>query len=125
MEIGNSYICLSSKLCLCFFYLNNCRRIITHILFYALLTSIYLIYFILASIPKVLRGKVTLVNIFLGKVLHCVKSVQIQSFLWSVFYCIRTQYGDLLRKPPNSVRIQKNKDQKKLRIWKLFTQCYF
>ena len=26
---------------------------------------------------------------------HCVKSVQIQSFFWSVFCCIRTEYGDL------------------------------
>ena len=32
---------------------------------------------------------------------HCVKSVQIRSFFWSVFSCIRTKYGDLLRK--NSV----------------------
>ena len=24
---------------------------------------------------------------------HCVKSVQIQSFFWSVFSCIRTEYG--------------------------------
>ena len=30
---------------------------------------------------------------------------------------------DLLRKSPYSVRIQENKDQKKLCIWKLFTQC--
>ena len=29
---------------------------------------------------------------------HCVKIVQIRSFLWSVFSCIRTKYGDLLRK---------------------------
>ena len=26
---------------------------------------------------------------------HCVKSVQIRSFFWSVFSCIRTEYGDL------------------------------
>ena len=25
----------------------------------------------------------------------CVKSVQIESFFWSVFSCIRTEYGDL------------------------------
>ena len=42
---------------------------------------------------------------------HCVKSVQIRSFFWSVFSCIR-----------NSVQIQENTDQKKLRIWTLFTQ---
>ena len=27
---------------------------------------------------------------------HYTKSVQIRSFLWSVFSCIRTKYGDLL-----------------------------
>ena len=29
---------------------------------------------------------------------HCVKSVQIRGFFWSVFSRIRTEYGDLLRK---------------------------
>ena len=33
-------------------------------------------------------------------------------------------YEDLLRKPPYSIRIQENMDQKWLRIWTLFTQCY-
>ena len=28
---------------------------------------------------------------------HCVKSVQIRSFFWSLFSCIRTEYEDLLR----------------------------
>ena len=50
------------------------------------------------------------------------KSVQIRSFFWSVFFCIRTEYGDLRSKSPYSVRIQENTDQKKLRIWALFTQ---
>ena len=35
---------------------------------------------------------------------HCVKSVQIRSVFWSVFPCIRTEYGDLLRK----IRTRKN-----------------
>ena len=56
---------------------------------------------------------------------HCVKSVQIQSFFWSVFYRIRTEYGHLPCKSPYSVRIQKNTDQKKLRIWTLFMQWKF
>ena len=43
---------------------------------------------------------------------HCVKSVQIRSFFWSLFSRIRTEYGEILRM-----------DQKKLRIWTLFTQC--
>ena len=54
---------------------------------------------------------------------HCLKSVQIWSFFWSVFFCIWTEYGDLRSKSPYSVRIQNNTDQKKLRIWTLFTQC--
>ena len=49
------------------------------------------------------------------------KSVQIRSFSCYVFSCIRTEYGDLLRKSPYSIRIQENTDPKKLRIWTLFT----
>ena len=54
---------------------------------------------------------------------HCVKSVQIRNFYWSAFSCMWTKYGDLRSKSPYSVRIQKNMDQKKHRIWTLFTQC--
>ena len=43
---------------------------------------------------------------------HCVKSVQIQSYFWSVFSCIRTEYEDLRNKSPYSVRIQENTEQK-------------
>ena len=56
---------------------------------------------------------------------HCMKSVQILSFFWSVFCSIQTKYGDLPRKSPYSVRILENTDQKKLCIWTLFTQRYF
>ena len=52
--------------------------------------------------------------------LHCVKSVQIRSFFWSVFSCIRTEYGDLRSKSPYSVQIQENSDQKKLRYLDTF-----
>ena len=34
---------------------------------------------------------------------HCVKNVQIRSFFWSIFSCIRTEYGELLCKSPNLV----------------------
>ena len=44
---------------------------------------------------------------------YCVKSVQIRSFFWSVFSCIRTPY---------SVETRENTAQKKLHIWTLFTQ---
>ena len=43
---------------------------------------------------------------------HCVKSVQIWCFFWSVFSCILTEYGDLRSKYPYSVQIQENPDQK-------------
>ena len=43
------------------------------------------------------------------------KSVQIRSFFWSVFSRIRTEYGEILQ-------MRQNTDQKKLRIWTLFTQ---
>ena len=45
-------------------------------------------------------------------------------FLWFVFFRIRTEYGDLRSKSLYSVQIRENTDQKKLRIWTLFTQCY-
>ena len=60
----------------------------------------------------------------LGKcVSHCMKSVQIRSFFWSVFSWIRTEYEEILRISQYSARIRKSTDQKKLRIWTLFTQC--
>ena len=41
-------------------------------------------------------------------------------FFWSVFSCIRTEYGDLRSKFPHSARMQKIMDQKILRIRTLF-----
>ena len=43
---------------------------------------------------------------------HFVKSAQIRSYFWSVFSCVRTEYGYLLRKSPYSVQIKENTDQK-------------
>ena len=40
------------------------------------------------------------------------KIVQIRKFFWSVFFRIRTEYGDLLSKSPHSARIRENTDQK-------------
>ena len=53
---------------------------------------------------------------------YSVKSIHIWRFFWSVFSRIWIEYGDLLHKPPYSVRMRENTDQKKLRIWTLFTQ---
>ena len=43
-------------------------------------------------------------------------------FFWSVFCHICTEYGEILRISPYSVRMRENTDQKKLRVWTLFTQ---
>ena len=56
------------------------------------------------------------------KGIHCVKSVQMRSFFWSLFYRIWTEYGDLRSISPYSVRMREYRDQKKLRIWAFFTQ---
>ena len=56
------------------------------------------------------------------RVSHCVKSVQLWSFFWSVFSRIQTEYGEILRIYPYSVRMRENTDHKKFRIWTLFTQ---
>ena len=58
---------------------------------------------------------------FITKYSLCKKCPNTELF-WSVFSCIRTEYGDLQSKSAYSVRIQENMDQKKLRIWILFTQ---
>ena len=57
--------------------------------------------------------------------LHCVKSVQIRSFFWSVFSCIWTEYREIRSIFPYSVRMWENMDQKKIRNWTLFTQCIY
>ena len=43
---------------------------------------------------------------------HYMKSVQMQSYFWSVFSCIRIEFGDLLCKSPYSIRIHENTGQK-------------
>ena len=53
---------------------------------------------------------------------HHVKSVPIPNIFWSVLSRIWIEYGDLIRKSQYLVRIQGNTDQKKLRIFTLFTQ---
>ena len=48
----------------------------------------------------------------------------IKRFFWSAFSRIRIEYRDLRSKCPYSVRIEENTDDKNLRIWTLFTECY-
>ena len=40
--------------------------------------------------------------------IHCVKSVEIQSFFWSVFSHIRTEYGEILQSKCGKIRTRKN-----------------
>ena len=53
---------------------------------------------------------------------HCVKSVQIWRFFWSVFSRIWTEYRDLLRKSPYSSLNTGKNGPEKLYIWTVFTQ---
>ena len=53
---------------------------------------------------------------------HCVKRVRIRRFFWFVSSHIRTEYGEIRSISPYLVRMRENADQKKLRIWTLFTQ---
>ena len=73
--------------------------------------------------PKVSDSKESMDNLHLSRVgvriILCVKSVQIRSFFRSVFSGIRTEYGEILS---ITVQMRENTDQKKLRIWTLFTQ---
>ena len=100
----------------------NCREKLVKSFCYSFCVSIWLFKF---------REVICLFNLLFTLVRditafrHCVKSVQIRSFSWSVFSCIWTKYGDLNRKSPYSARIQENTEQKKLRIWTIFTQCRF
>ena len=40
--------------------------------------------------------------------MHCVESIQISSFFWSVFSRIRAEYGDLLRSNARKYGPEKN-----------------
>ena len=57
--------------------------------------------------------------------IRCLKCVQIRSLFWSLFSRIRTEYGEILRISPYSVRMRENTDQKKPCVWTLFTQWSF
>ena len=48
------------------------------------------------------------VNSDFSVILHCVKSVQIRSYFWSVFSCIQTEYWDLRSKSPQISRLSPN-----------------
>ena len=53
---------------------------------------------------------------------YCLKSVQIRSFSGPFFFRIWTEYGEMRSISPYSVRVRENTDQKKLRIWTIFTR---
>ena len=49
-------------------------------------------------------------NLMASKFLHCLKSVQIRSFFWSVFCCIQTEYGVNLCIQPEYLKIRTGKN---------------
>ena len=56
--------------------------------------------------------------------LHCMKGVHIRSYISGPYFpAFGLNTERYLRISPYSVRVRKNTDQKKLRIWTLFTQC--
>ena len=59
---------------------------------------------------------------FLWRIITAWKVSKYVVFFWSMFSRIRTEYGEILRIFPYSVQMWKNTDQKKPRIWTLFTQ---
>ena len=54
---------------------------------------------------------------------HSVKIFRIRSFFWSVFSRIRTEYGEILRISPYSVRMKENTDQKNLEYGHFSRKC--
>ena len=45
--------------------------------------------------------------------MHCLKSAQIRSYFWSVFSCIRTEYGEILRILPTQSEYRKKRTRNK------------
>ena len=63
-------------------------------------------------------------SVYLSFISHTLREkCPYSEFFWSVFSRIRTEYGEILRTSAYSVQMWENTDQKKLRIWTLFTQC--
>ena len=67
------------------------------------------------AIPKYMKAQNNILSCFMGWPFtslaengenHCVKSVQIRSFFWSVFSCIRTKHGD--QSEYRKIRTRKN-----------------
>ena len=63
------------------------------------------------------------IYIYILDIYHCVKSVQIRSVFWSVFFRIRTKYGEYGLSLRSQSEYRKMRIRKKLRISTLFTQC--
>ena len=68
--------------------------------------------FILKKHQLTLQAWITNVCLIIFCKWHCVKSVSIRSFFWSVFSRIRIEYGHLLCKTPYSIQIRENIAQK-------------
>ena len=93
-----------------FHKLSPCKSIISKYFFSLYdFIDVVLVSFIL-SLNMFVHFSVSIVNFeqitIKGRYRHCVKSVQIRSFFWSVFSRIWTEYGEILRISPYPVRMQ-------------------
>ena len=79
--------------------------------------------FFLTSLDLFLPVKIYLTILELSFLISLREKCPNMEFFWSVFSCIRNEYRDLRSKSLYSVRTQGKTDQKKLRIWTVFTQC--
>ena len=70
------------------------------------------------------QDAIDIIYVYFAISIHCVKSVQIRSFVWSLFSRIRTEYREILRSSPFSVRMRENTEQKNS-VFGHFSSCYF
>ena len=123
---------------LCSYKINYLRKLITHWLCYIVQNTMNNILLFPKSYWKLLRLReqyFLFKKIFISflhckiilscSAIHFVRFVRIRSFFWSVFSHILCGYWDSLFSSLYLVQIQENKDQKKIRIWTLLTECYW
>ena len=58
----------------------------------------------------VINSQILVYKFYRSYMVHCVKSVQIRSFFWSLFSCIHTEYGNLrsIQSEYRELRTRKN-----------------
>ena len=99
---------------------STCRKVLKHYLLQVFISSYYSkkVLFLFSLHTFTFHWKHVFLETMhsIESLSHCVKSIQIRSFFWSIFSHIRTEYEQIRSISPYSVRIWENTDQKKLRI---------